>query len=224
MDKGPASAPQRRHLESNKVLLLPLLWSLRVLFNFSIDRCSMFYISRSDGVLDAWDLLQQHNEPVLSIKVCDEALLSMRAHESGRFIAAGSEKGATFLIEVSENMATSLKNDKQLLTAMFERENKREKILEAKLREIKLKVKTAQLAHDDNNESKASKVSVNDSMCKQIEAEYLKAIENEKSNLFPNILKRKKRTNGEDGQGGSETEYTDGDDYDDDDESNLVSE
>lgn len=186
----------------------------------------MFYISRSDGVLDAWDLLQQHNEPVLSIKVCDEALLSMRAHESGRFIAAGSEKGATFLIEVSENMATSLKNDKQLLTAMFERENKREKILEAKLREIKLKVKTAQLAHDDNNESKASKVSVNDSTCKQIEAEYMKAIENEKSNLFPNILKRKKRANGEgaDGQGVSEDQYTDGDDFDDDDESNLASE
>lgn len=28
-----------------------------------------------DGVLDAWDLLQQQNEPILSIKVCDEPLL-----------------------------------------------------------------------------------------------------------------------------------------------------
>lgn len=54
-------------------------------------------------------------------------------------------------------MATSLKNDKPLLTAMFERENKREKILEAKLREIKLKVKTAQMVHDDNDETRLAK-------------------------------------------------------------------
>lgn len=124
---------------------------------WSPTKCSMFFISRMDGVLDAWDLLQQQNEPVLSIKVCDEPLLCMRAHEGGRLLAGGSELGATFLIEVSDNMATSLKNDKPLLTAMFERENKREKILEAKLRELKLKVKTAQLAHDDNDESRAAR-------------------------------------------------------------------
>lgn len=124
---------------------------------WSPTKCSMFYISRMDGVLDAWDLLQQQNEPVLSIKVCDEPLLCMRAHEGGKWISGGSENGATFLIEVSDNMATSLKNDKPLLTAMFERENKREKILEAKLREIKLKVKTAQMNHEDNEETRLAK-------------------------------------------------------------------
>lgn len=124
---------------------------------WSPTKYSMFYISRMDGVLDAWDLLQQQNEPVLSIKVCDEPLLCMRAHEGGRLISGGSQNGATFLIEVSSNMATNQKNDKQLLTAMFERENKREKILEAKLRELKLKVKTAQLLHEDNDETRAAK-------------------------------------------------------------------
>lgn len=175
----------------------------------------MFYISRSDGVLDAWDLLQQHNEPVLSIKVCDEALLSMRAHESGRFIATGSDIGAAFLIEVSENMATSFKNDKQLLTAMFERENKREKILEAKLREIKLKVKTGQLVHQEDNDSKQSKMSVNDTLCKQFETDYMKAVEKEKTNLFPNTFMKRKNT-----ENGSESEYTD----EEFDEKNVVSE
>lgn len=124
---------------------------------WSPTKYSMFYISRMDGVLDAWDLLQQQNESVLSIKVCDEPLLCMRAHEGGRLISGGSQNGATFLIEVSSNMATNQKNDKQLLTAMFERENKREKILEAKLRELKLKVKTAQLLHEDNDETRAAK-------------------------------------------------------------------
>lgn len=145
----------------------------------------MFYISRMDGVLDAWDLLQQHNEPVLSIKVCDEPLLCMRAHENGRLISAGNENGATFLIEVSENMATSLKNDKPLLTAMFERENKREKILEAKSREIKLKVKTAQNQNDDNNDAKASRASVIEAACKQAEQDYFSAVEKARAKLFP---------------------------------------
>lgn len=138
-----------------------------------------------DGVLDAWDLLQQHNEPVLSIKVCDEPLLCMRPHENGRLIVAGNENGCTFLIEVSENMATSLRNDKPLLTAMFERENKREKILEAKSREIKLKVKTAQNQNDDNNDAKASRASVIEAACKQAEQDYFSAVEKARAKLFP---------------------------------------
>lgn len=151
----------------------------------------MFYVSRMDGVLDAWDLLQQHNDPVLSIKVCDEPLLCMRAHESGRIISAGSKNGATYLIEVSDNMATSLKNDKPLLTAMFERENKREKILEAKSREIKLKVKTAQVAHDDNGESKVNKANAIELACKQAEEEFLTNVLNAKEKLYPNKSKQR---------------------------------
>lgn len=157
----------------------------------------MFYVSRMDGVLDAWDLLQQHNDPVLSIKVCDEPLLCMRAHESGRLISAGSKNGATFLIEVSDNMVTSLKNDKPLLTAMFERENKREKILEAKSREIKLKVKTAQVAHDDTNaDSKQNKASVIEAACKQAEEEFLANVQRAKERMCPRARKNKIR-NGE---------------------------
>ncbi len=91
-------------------------------------------------------------------------IAGLRAHEAGKLISGGSENGATFLIEVSDNMATSLKNDKPLLTAMFERENKREKILEAKLREIKLKVKTAQMAHDDNDETRLAKANASNGM------------------------------------------------------------
>lgn len=71
-----------------------------------------------DGVLDAWDLLQQQNEPVLSVKVCDEPLLCLRTNENGKYVSCGNKNGATFLIEVSENMIMSSKNDKPLLTAV----------------------------------------------------------------------------------------------------------
>lgn len=182
-----------------------------------------------DGVLDAWDLLQQHNEPVLSIKVCDEPLLCMRPHESGRLISAGSENGATFLIEVSDNMSSSLKNDKPLLTAMFERENKREKILEAKLREIKLKVKTAQLVHDDNEESKIAKVSAIKVACVQAEQECMKEVEKEKAKQFPKLYKHKKkkptkRVEMKDEETTTETADGTDDEYEEDEERSLVSE
>lgn len=191
-----------------------------------------------DGVLDAWDLLQQHNEPVLTIKVCDEPLLCMRAHECGRFISAGSKNGAAFLIEVSDNMATSLKNDKPLLTAMFDRENKREKILEAKLREIKLKVKTAQLVHgdDNNSESKLARATAGQQASKQAEHDYLRAVEKEKSKMFPKLYKHRKRktkmvattTHDEDDSNANDNDRngqdTDDDDYEEDEDGSLVSE
>lgn len=171
----------------------------------------MFYISRMDGVLDAWDLLQQHNDPVLSIKVCDEPLLCMRAHESGRFISAGSKNGATFLIEVSDNMTTSLKNDKPLLTAMFERENKREKILEAKSREIKLKVKTAQVAHDDNGESKINKANAIEAARKQAEEEFLINVKKAKEKLCPGRKKNRLDDEHRDSFNEDDVSFSDGD-------------
>lgn len=71
-----------------------------------------------DGVMDCWDLLQQQNEPVLSIKVADDPLLCLRTNENGKFVSCGSKKGASYLIEVSDNMTFSAKNDKPLLTAV----------------------------------------------------------------------------------------------------------
>lgn len=164
-----------------------------------------------DGVLDAWDLLQQHNDPVLSIKVCDDPLLCMRAHESGRFISAGSKNGATFLIELSDNMTTSLKNDKQLLTAMFERENKREKILEAKSKEIKLRVKTAQVAHDDNGETKMNKANAIEAACKQAEEEFLENVRKAKQKMSSNKLRNKGNGEHKDSASYDDKSFTDGD-------------
>lgn len=37
---------------------------------WSPTKCSLFYLSRTDGNLEAWDLLQQQSEPILTVKVC----------------------------------------------------------------------------------------------------------------------------------------------------------
>ncbi|KAE8736682.1 hypothetical protein FOCC_FOCC017863 [Frankliniella occidentalis] len=108
---------------------------------WSPTKLSVFFTTRMDGVLDVWDILQQQREPCLSIKVCDEALRCMRVHEVGQLAAIGNDKGNVCLIEFSENLAVTNKNDKTLLTHMFERESRRERILEGKSREQRLKAK-----------------------------------------------------------------------------------
>ncbi|XP_055703785.1 dynein intermediate chain 3, ciliary-like [Phlebotomus papatasi] len=154
---------------------------------WSSTKVSMFYISRMDGVLDAWDLLQQQNDPVLSVKVCDEPIRCLRSHEAGRLISVGSQKGATYLIEVSENMSFSTRNDKPLFTAMLEREAKREKILEAKLRELKLKVRAAQKQDDDTEEARASRQAAMDRACQQAQTDYFKTVEKLRSSRNPDL-------------------------------------
>lgn len=105
---------------------------------WSPTKCSLFYISRMDGILDAWDLLQQQNDPTLSIKVClcvlsvnsqfyeyhfqvcDEPIRCLRPHDNGSLISVGGSKGITYLLEVSDNLSeVTNKNDKLLLTAVI---------------------------------------------------------------------------------------------------------
>lgn len=156
----------------------------------------MFYISRMDGVLDAWDLLQQQNEPVLSMKVCDEPIRCIRSHECGNLVSVGSEKGAMYLLEVSDNMTFSSKNDKPLFTAMLERESKREKILEAKLRELKLKNKTAQRVDEDTEEQRQSRVSGLERACNQARTDYFKVVERIRASRSPDKFKGNRKMGG----------------------------
>jgi dynein intermediate chain 2, axonemal len=134
---------------------------------WSPTKCSLFYLSRIDGNLEAWDLLQQQSEPILTIKVrmhflsftkhstfplfslshkrhgevnahyftiivalinafifaiflqiSDHSIKCVKPHESGRMIACGCANGSVHLMEVSENMTFSAKNDKAILNAV----------------------------------------------------------------------------------------------------------
>ncbi|KAJ8725983.1 hypothetical protein PYW07_000681 [Mythimna separata] len=107
-------------------------------------RLSLLLLVQYDGRLCLWDLLRRQHEPVLTVQVCDEPLLSVRAHETGTLVACGSSKGHVYMQELSPNLAASDKNDKILLTMMLEREAKRERILETRMREIKLKQRQAE--------------------------------------------------------------------------------
>ncbi|XP_030597803.1 dynein intermediate chain 3, ciliary [Archocentrus centrarchus] len=102
-------------------------------------RPSVFFTVKMDGMLDVWDILFKQSDPTLSLKVCDKALYSLRVQDNGRLVACGSQLGEATLLEICTRLSTLQKNEKSLLAAMFERETKREKILEARQREIRLK-------------------------------------------------------------------------------------
>ncbi|XP_041867914.1 dynein intermediate chain 2, axonemal isoform X2 [Melanotaenia boesemani] len=102
-------------------------------------RPSVFFTVKMDGMLDVWDILFKQSDPALSLKVCDKALYSLRVQDNGHLVACGSQQGEATLLEISSGLSTLQKNEKSLLAAMFERETKREKILEARQRELRLK-------------------------------------------------------------------------------------
>ncbi|NXJ70223.1 DNAI2 protein, partial [Rostratula benghalensis] len=122
----------------------PIMWT-KCHLSYLTDGCwstvrpSVFFTTRSDGTLDVWDFLFKQNNPSLSLKVCNEPLSSLRLQDNGCIIGCGSKLGTVTLLEISSGLCTLQRNEKTLATAMFERETKREKILEARHREMRLK-------------------------------------------------------------------------------------
>ncbi|XP_056641756.1 dynein intermediate chain 3, ciliary-like [Diorhabda sublineata] len=151
---------------------------------WSPTRLSVFFTTRSDGTLDVWDILQQQKQASLNIKICDVKLTRIKAHDHGKLLALGNQNGTVSLVELSENLSASVKNDKMLLTSMLDREARREKILEARNREIRLKQRQRQPCPkedrdegdgDDGDDAGFGK----DSLVKAAEEEFYNTIEKE---------------------------------------------
>lgn len=141
-------------------------------------RPAVFYTTKMDGTLDIWDFIFKQNDPTLSLQVCDEPLHSIRVQEHGRFIAAGSHSGTTTLLELSDNLCTLQRNEKGLVTAMFERETRREKILESRHREMKLKERTK--SSQDKNEEEEEHPEEEEDLVQKAENDFYYVLEQEK--------------------------------------------
>ncbi|XP_023346915.1 dynein intermediate chain 3, ciliary [Eurytemora carolleeae] len=116
-------------------------WCARI-WSEDIKESAIMWTSVQDGVLDTWDILYQQRTPILSTKIADDPINCVKIHEQGCLVAIGCNNGSTSIIELSESLSVSQKNEKASVTAMFERETRREKILEARNKEIRLKEKT----------------------------------------------------------------------------------
>jgi len=143
-----------------------------------------------DGTLDVWDFLFKQNDPTLSLQVTDEALHSLRIQDQGRFIATGSQSGTTTLLELSSGLCTMQRNEKGLVTAMFEREQRREKILESRHREMRLKQRSASGQEKGEEEGDQGELEEED-LVARAEKDFYDLIEAEKKSREAKEAKRK---------------------------------
>ncbi|KAI0213749.1 hypothetical protein LSAT2_001178 [Lamellibrachia satsuma] len=159
---------------------------------WSPTRPAVFFTTKMDGTLDIWDYIFKQNDPILSLQVCDEALHSIRVQEHGRLIATGSHNGTTTLLELSESVYTLQRNEKALVTAMFERETRREKILDARHRELKLKERTRTTDKLDVEKDAPEEEYEDANLVEEAEKEFFQIIEAAKKKKEAEEAKRKK--------------------------------
>ncbi|KAJ8246276.1 hypothetical protein GJAV_G00265790 [Gymnothorax javanicus] len=162
-----------------------IMWT-KYHMSFLTDGCwspvrpSVFFTVKMDGTLDVWDLLFKQNDPALRQKVCDEALFSLRVQDNGRLLCCGSQLGTATMLEISPGLCTLQRNEKALATAMFEREAKREKILEARHREMRLKERSRSEQGREEEGTKETKGEEDpDDLIAQAEKEFFEIVEGE---------------------------------------------
>lgn len=81
----------------------------------------------------------QSGSPTLSLQVSDRALTSFNIQPQGRVVSVGDERGSVHVLELSESLVGLQAGEKQAIQQLFEREFKREKNLEARAREAKVR-------------------------------------------------------------------------------------
>ncbi|XP_023949316.2 dynein intermediate chain 3, ciliary-like [Bicyclus anynana] len=131
------------------------------------------YMSVSiDGRFRYWDLLRKHHEPVLAVKISKYPLSKVIMNENNHLIAVGDMNGTLKLIRLSENLVWSEEKDKSLMMQCFERETRREHILETRVKEIRLKQKAEEEAEFELVDE--------DIIIRNAEIDYLRTITEEK--------------------------------------------
>ncbi|KAJ1071954.1 hypothetical protein AB1E18_015003 [Capra hircus] len=180
-------------------------------------RPAVFFTTKMDGTLDIWDFVFKQCDPALSLKVCDEALFCLRVEDNGCFIACGSQLGTTTLLEVSNGLCTLQRNEKNMASAIFERETRREKILEARHREMRLKEKGKAEGRDDELRDEPPVLNLEELVTKAEEEFFdiifteLKKKEAEAMKKQPKSLKQPSQDTDEEVQGEEEAEEERGD-------------
>ncbi|CAE1300154.1 DNAI2 [Acanthosepion pharaonis] len=143
-------------------------------------RPAVYFTTKMDGTLDIWDLIFKHNDPTLTIQVCDESLHSLRVQEHGKLAACGSHSGTITLLELSSRFYCMQKNEKNIITEIFDRETKREKILETRHKEMKLREKTKSSGDKDHHEEEHDDSEGEEDLVEKAEEEFWESIKKDK--------------------------------------------
>lgn len=91
-------------------------------FSFDVfdEIYEVLFENKLQGTLDIWDILFKQHEPTLSLRLSDQALHCLKVQEpQGRLVASGSNDGVITLIELSKNLCTIGKSEKNLMTSVI---------------------------------------------------------------------------------------------------------
>jgi dynein intermediate chain 2 len=146
---------------------------------WSPTRPGVFFTTKRDGTLDVWDLHYKQNDPVFIVQVNDVGLHTLSVEsQHGAMVATGGIDGSTTLLEISKGLHTShdFKEEKKTVDETLVREFNREKNLEARAKEQRLKEKK-----EAAQAQKAQNVNVSDQnkyeeQLRQIEEEFFVTI------------------------------------------------
>jgi len=133
----------------NEELRAPIM-SSKYFKNYVEDACwsptrpGVFITTKMDGTLDVWDYFYKQNDPTLSLQVDGDGLRTVRMQDAGSLLATGSVDGSVYMLELCEGLSVIQPNEKNSVMQMLERESKREKNLEARVKELRQKEKRAQ--------------------------------------------------------------------------------
>ena len=94
---------------------------------WSPTRPGLFFLTRMDGFLDIWDFYYRQNEVAYSQKISDGVLTSIST--MGSMTAIGDSDGTVSMMQLGRVLYEADKNEKDLMSAIFERESIREKNL-----------------------------------------------------------------------------------------------
>ncbi|XP_071039772.1 dynein axonemal intermediate chain 2-like [Parasteatoda tepidariorum] len=131
------------NLKSPKGYVTDAIWSQ--------NHPSFLLVTKSTGHLELWDILIKHHCPVLSVKFETEGLIRLNHKQHSNEVACSTPNGCILLIEVPEFTAFSLKQEKNLMAAMIDREGKRERTIEGITREINAREKHPEQKVDLDN-------------------------------------------------------------------------
>lgn len=143
---------------------------------WSPTRPGVFLTTKMDGTLDVWDYFYKQNDPTLSLQVDGDGLSTVTMQDAGSLVATGSVDGSVYMLELCEGLSTMQQNEKSSVSQMLERESKREKNLEARAKELRVKEKrAAEQASQSNGGDVEGKMPWEERQ-QQIESEFWKLV------------------------------------------------
>ena len=108
---------------------------------WSPTRPSLFFTSRTDGWIEAWDMIENQRAPVMTHKIHEGPAHCLAPHPEGFLVCVGGDTGDLAMIQLSASLVDVTKAEKAAVATMLDRETRREKILSTLRKEDRLKSK-----------------------------------------------------------------------------------